>query len=217
MKKLIPILLAVCMLTALMAATVSADDHSQNAHVSIADETTNPDVVFPAGTVPAESELTDAILLPIHALVLSMWEHELAYDVQSAPFVWNALYYALSLYGEADDRAQLTQEALLLPSEAVHDFSRALFADLNELPALPPELDGFMSYDEASDSYRLSLGDFALTQTQLSPLAAQEDGSFTVDGILSSLEDGAVLCSFRATLVENDTMFGFSIADVSLY
>ncbi len=217
MKKLIPILLAVCMLTALMAAKVSADDHSLNADVSIADETTNPDVVFPDGSVPAESELTEGIQLPIHALVLSMWEHELPYNVQSAPFVWNALYYALSLYGETDDRAQLTDEALLLPSEAVHDFSRALFAQLDTLPTLPPELNGFMRYEETSDSYCLSLGDFALTQLQLGPLTAQTDGSFTLEGTLSGLEDGASLCSFRATLLENDTMFGFSILDVSLF
>lgn len=217
MKKLIPILLAVCMLTALMAAKVSADDHSQNADVSIADETANPDMVFPDGSVPAESELTEGIQLPIHALVLSMWEHELSYDTQSAPFVWNALYYALSLYGETDDRAQLTDDALLLPSEAVHDFSRALFARLDTLPALPPELNGFMSYEEASDSYRLSLGDFALTQPQLGPLISRADGSFTLEGILSALEDGTPLCSFRTTLLENDTMFGFSILDVSLF
>ena len=92
------------------------------------EETTNPDVFFPAGSVPAEAEWTEGIRLPVHALVLSMWEHDLAYDIGSAPFVWNALYYALSLYGEMDDRAQRTEEALLLPSEAVNDFARALFS-----------------------------------------------------------------------------------------
>lgn len=217
MKKLIPVLLALCLLVAPMTASVSADDHSRSVTAADIDHTTNPDVVFPAGTVPADSEWTDAILLPVHALVLSMTEHELAYDAQSAPFVWNALYYALSLYGQMDDRAQLTDQALLLPSESVNDFSRALFAGLDELPALPPELDGFVSYDQASDVYSLSLGDFALTQTELGQPIAQADGIYTVDGTLSSLEDGALLCSFRVTLLENDTMFGFSVLDVSLY
>lgn len=217
MKKLIPILLAVCLLVAPTTANVSADDHRQSATAAILDETANPDVVFMAGTVPADSEWTDAILLPIHALVLSMWEHELPYDIQSAPFVWNALYYALSLYGQADDRAQLTQDALLLPSESVNDFSRALFAGLNELPPLPPELDEFIRYDPVSDIYSLSLGDFALTRTELGKPTAQADSTLTVEGTLLSLEDDSPLCSFRATLVENDTMFGFSILDVSLF
>lgn len=217
MKKLIPILLAVCMLTGLMAATVSADDHTQIPIDFIVDETTNPDVVFPAGSVPAQSERTEGIRLPLHALVLAMWEHELTYDIRSAPFVWNALFYALSLYGEADDRAQLTDEALLLPSEAVYDFARALFADLEELPALPPEADGFVSYETTSDTYRLSLGDFAQTQLQTGVLTAQADGSFVLDGSLLALEDNTPLCSFRVTLQENDTMFGFSVTEISLY
>lgn len=217
MKKLIPIILAACMLTGLMAAKVSADEQTHPAVFPIADETANPDVVFPAGSVPAESGRTDGIQLPIHALVLAMWEHELTYNIQSAPFVWNALYYALSLYGEADDRAQLTQEALLLPSEAVNDFSRALFADLTELPPLPAESAPFIRYEETGDTYHLSLGDFALTQLQLGPLTTQPDGTFIAEGTLSALEDGTPLCSFRATLLENDTMFGFSVAEISLY
>ena len=217
MKKLIPILLAVCMLTALMAATASADDHSQTTAVPFVDETTNPDVVFPDGSVPAQSERLDGIRLPLHALVLAMWEHELPYDIQSAPFVWNALYYALSLYGEADDRAQLTEEALLLPSEAVHDFSRALFAHLEELPALPPDEEDFVSYESASDTYRLALGDFAQTQLQMGVLTAQADGSFVLEGTLLAPEDNTPLCFFRVTLQENDTMFGFSVTEISLY
>lgn len=217
MKKLIPIVLAVCMLTGLMAATVSADDQTHPAVFPITEEALNPDVVFPAGSVPAESGRTDGIQLPIHALVLAMWEHELTYDIQSAPFVWNALYYALSLYGEADDRAQLTQEALLLPSEAVNDFSRALFANLTELPPLPAQSAPFIHYEKTTDTYHLSLGDFALTQLQFGPLTGQPDGTFLAEGSLTAPEDGAPLCAFRATLLENDTMFGFSIAEISLY
>jgi len=217
MKKLIPALLMLCLLAAPMTAIVSADNNNHAVPPTTMDETTNPDVVFLAGSVPADCEQTDAILLPIHALILSMVEHELTYDHQSPAFVWNALYYALSLYGQTDARAQLTDEALLLPSESVHDFSRALFAQLSELPPLPDELDGFVDYNATSDVYSLALGDFALTQIQLGTLTKQADDTFTVDGTLTSLEDNTLLYSFRVTLVENDTMFGFSILDVSLH
>lgn len=213
MKKLIPLVLALCMLI----APISADEQGMNTAPSLPEETANPEVVFLAGSVPADATLMDAIGLPIHALVLSMTEHEFAYDPQSAPFVWNALYYALSMYGEADDRAELTQDALLLPSESVDDFFRALFAGLDTLPALPEQMDGFVSYHSNSDMYRLALGDFALTQIRLGQLMAQENGTFTVDGTLTSPEDSAPLSSFRVTLTENDTMFGFSILDVSLF
>ena len=217
MKKLLPILLAVCLLTAGMAATVSADERtSETPVIHFTDEMTEPDVVFSDGSVPAEAELTDGIQLPIHALVLSLWEHELTYDTQSAPFVWNALYYVLSLYGEADDRAELTEDALLLPSEAVQDFANALFADLEGLPPLP-DGNGFVSYDAVSDIYHLSIGDFAETRLLLGEPTAQADGSFLLDGTLTALEDDAPLLRFHVALQENDTMFGFSILDVSLY
>lgn len=213
MKKLIPLVLALCMLI----APISADEQGINTPPFLPEETGNPEVIFPAGSVPADAALMDAIGLPIHALVLSMTEHEFAYDPQSAPFVWNALYYALSMYGKADDRAELTQDALLLPSESVDDFFRALFAGLDALPALPEQMDGFVSYDPSSDMYRLALGDFALTQIRLGQPMTQENGTFIVNGTLTSPEDDAPLSSFRVALTENDTMFGFSILDVSLF
>lgn len=216
MKKLIPVLLALCLLAAPMTAMVSAGNNDLFVPPSTADEATVQDVAFLAGCVPADSELTDAIALPIHALVLSMTEHDQCYDIQSPEFVWTGLYYALSMYGEADDRALLTQEALLLPSESVHDFARALFAQIEALPPIPLQLTDFVSYETTTDTYRLSLGDFAQTQPQLDKLTPQTDGSFILDGTLTALEDSAPLCSFRVTLLENDTMFGFSILDASL-
>ncbi len=217
MKKLIPLLLAVSLLVTPMMAKVSADDQTQIDSPDLLPQSSAQDMIFPAGSVPADSALLDGIQLPIHALVLSMTEHEQCYNIQSPDFVWNGLYYALSMYGQADDRAQLTQEALLLPSESVHDFARALFAQLEDLPPIPAQLTDFVSYENTTDTYHLSLGDFAQTQTQLGELLPQADGSSILDGSLTALEDNTPLCSFRITLLENDTMFGFSILDVSLY
>lgn len=215
MKKLIPLLLAVCLLVTPMMGKVSADDHDHAISPELFPQSTEQDMIFPAGSVPADSALLDGIQLPIHALVLSMLEHEESYDIQSPSFVWTGLYYALSMYGQADDRAQLTQEALLLPSESVHDFARALFARLESLPAIPAQLTDFVRYEPATDTYQLALGDFAETVLLLGEPIPQEGGSFILDGTLTALEDSSPLCSFRITLLENDTMFGFSILDVS--
>lgn len=217
MKKLIPFLLAVCLLATPMAANVSADDRTDLPPVSIADDMTIPEAAFSDGSVPAQAELTEGIFPPLHALVLALYEHELSYDIHSAPFVWTALYYTLGLYGEFDDRAELTNEALLLPSEAIQDFARALFADLDELPALPAELADFVCYDSTTDIYSLSLGDFAQTQLRPGTLIAQADGSYILESALTSLEDSSTLCSFRVTLLENESMFGFSVAEISLF
>lgn len=216
MKKLIPLLLAVCLLVTPMMAKASADDQMLTGSPDLPPQSSAQDMIFPAGSVPADSALLDGIQLPIHALVLSMTEHEQRYDIQSPDFVWTGLYYALSMYGQTDDRTQLTQDALLLPSESVNDFARALFAQLEALPPIPAQLTDFVSYEATTDTYRLSLGDFAQTQTLLGELTTLADGFFVLDGSLNALEDGAPLCSFRVTLLENDTMFGFSIVDVSL-
>jgi len=216
MKNRISLLLAVCLLLIPMMAKVSADNHDASLPIEPLSQASAPEMIFPAGSVPADSALLDGIHLPIHALVLSMTEHDRQYNIQSPEFIWNALYYALSMYGVADDRAQLTQEALMLPSEAVHDFARALFAQVEELPQIPLSLHEFVSYETATDTYLLSLGDFAETQTLLGELSPQQNGVFLLNGTLTALEDNAPLCTFRATLLENDTMFGFSILDVSL-
>jgi len=216
MKKRIPLLLALCLLVIPMTGTVSADDHDPAFSPEPALQTVEQDITFPAGSVPADSALLDGIQLPIHALALSMLEHEDTYDTQSPDFVWNALYYALSMYGQADDRAQLTPEALLLPSESVHDFARALFARLESLPSVPPQMADFVPYEAATDTYWFAPGDFAETQPLLGDLTKQPDGSFLLDGSLTALEDNTPLCTFRITLLENDTMFGFSIVDACL-
>ena len=216
MKKLIPLLLAVCLLATPMTGKASADNHDLAHPLDPVPQSSGPELIFHAGSVPANCALLDGIQLPIHALVLSMAEHEHCYDIHSPDFVWNALYYALSMYGEADDRAQLTPEALLLPSESVYDFAHALFAHLEALPPIPSLLTEFVSYENTTDTYCLSLGDFAETQPRLGKLTPQMDGFFLLDGTLTALEDDSPLCSFRITLLENDTMFGFSIVDVSL-
>lgn len=207
MKKLLCTLLSVCLLALPMSAGVLADDLSETP------QTQYEEVGFLPGSVPADSALTDGIRLPLGALALSMLESGMDYDAGSDAFIWNALYYVLSLYGQEDDRAQVTEHSLLLPSECIGDFFAALFAARPELPAIPAELSGKISYDPDGDLYELALGDPALTSIELASPAPAGGGLFTLDGTLTAPDSGSVICSFRATLAENDTMFGFSIVD----
>ena len=207
MIKLVCTLLSVCLLALPMSASVLADD------LSAAPQTQYEEVGFLPGTVPAASALTDGISLPLSALALSMLECGLEYDANSDAFVWNALYYVLSLYGHTDDRAQVTEQALLLPSECIGDFFVALFAHRQELPAIPAELADKIAYDPNSDSYQLALGDPALVAVGLTSPTPTAEGLFTLDGTLTAPDRGNVICSFRAVLTENDTMFGFSVVD----
>ena len=200
MKKLFCVLLCVLLLAAPMSASALAEE-----------PTHSPD--FQPGSVPAYSALTDGISLPMTALALSMLESGMDYDPDSDVFVWNALYYVLHLYGREDDRAQVTEQALLLPSECIADFFAATFALRQQLPPIPQNLDCKVSYDAETDLYHLALGDPALVKTELNSPAPAADGLFTLDGRLTDPDSGSEICSFRALLEENDTMFGFSIVD----
>ena len=67
---------------------------------------------FIPGDVPAQSGTMDAMVAPVNALVMCMVEQGLAYNDQDDVFLWNSLYYMLSLCGQMDERAELTDADL---------------------------------------------------------------------------------------------------------
>lgn len=218
MKKIALMALVLSILVVPMTGRVSADDHVSDTLPPVIVQPDSPDVQqgFLPGSVPAESAAMDAIRLPLNALILSMAEHGLVYDADSDDFVWNALYYALNMYGQTDDRAQLDGDTLVLPSESAQDFLCALFAGRSQLPALPETLADRVGYDALTDQFCLTVGDVGLAETVFDAPVYSGDGLYTVDGRLTNPEDGAVLCSFHAVLEENESMFGFSIQNVVL-
>lgn len=218
MKKIVLMALVLSILVVPMTGKVSADDHVSDTLPPVIVQPVSPDVQqgFLPGSVPADSSVMDAIQLPINALVLSMAEHGLVYDANSDDFVWNALYYALNMYGQADDRAQLDGDTLMLPSESAQDFLCALFAQRSQLPPLPDALSDRIGYDALTDQFCLTIGDLGLAQTVFNAPVCTGNGLYTVDGSLTNPEDGSILCSFRITLVENESMFGFSVVNAVL-
>lgn len=100
----------------------------------------------------------DAMVAPVNALVMCMVEQGLAYNDQDDVFLWNSLYYMLSLCGQMDERAELTDDMLILPAETVADYAGALFSNFDGLPALPREMNGRVSYDWQNDTFRLARG-----------------------------------------------------------
>ena len=66
---------------------------------------------------PAQTSLSQSMYPAVHALVMAMTENHLEYDPENSEFLWTTLYYMLSLYGERDQRAELTDEALFFPGE----------------------------------------------------------------------------------------------------
>ena len=172
---------------------------------------------FVPGSVPAQISQVESMVPPVNAMVMCMVEQDLDYDETSRVFLWNSLYYMISLCGEMDSRAEFTDETMILPTEAVEDYAAALFADYHGLPELPRDLEERVSYDPQQDCYHLARGDAGLCEAVIEEVQTWENGGLEVTGALVSLEDGSVLCRFTADLLENNLMFGYAIADMRVY
>ena len=175
-----------------------------------------PGMEFIPGSVPAESAPMEGMIPPINALVLSMLEQDLVYDEDSDVFLWNSVYYMISLYGQMDSRAELTDDTLILPTETLEDYAAALFTNYHGLPQLPEQLKDRVSYDSQNDTYRLARGDAGLSETRLSAARQMPDGTIQVNGTLVALENENPLCSFTAVLTANNSMFGYSISGLNI-
>lgn len=168
------------------------------------------------GSVPAQSQALDAVEPPLHALALSMLERDLAYDPSNPEFMWNSLYYMIGMYSELDWRYQDHGNTFAVPSELVEDITYALFGQYVPLPAIPASLEDFVSYSEKNDQYTLTKGDIGLMELQLSPLVSLGDGTYQVTGYFVGLEHEEVFCTIQGQLLENDSMFGYCIQDLSV-
>lgn len=174
-----------------------------------------PESSFIPGHVPAETDALQSVTPPVHALVLCMTENNLEYG-KSDLFTWKSLYYMLSLYGQMDTRAELTDDTLILPAETVADYACALFPDFRGLPKVPTALKDAVRYDAGQDQYLLARGDEGLAETVLSESRTLSGGGLLVSGSLVDPSNGSVLVNFQATLTPNDGMFGYAVADLKL-
>ena len=75
------------------------------------------------GSAPAQPDASESMYPAVHALVMAMTENHLDYDPEDPEFLWTSLYYMLSLYGQRDERAEVTDDSLLLPGEVIRLYS----------------------------------------------------------------------------------------------
>lgn len=168
------------------------------------------------GNVPAQSNAAQSMTPAVHALVLAMTENHLDYDPGDSEFLWTSLYYMLSLYGQMDERAEFTDDTMILPSEMVRDYAAALYPDVAQLPDIPSPISERISYSAAEDCYRLTRGDEGLIQVVVDGSQTQENGQVVLSGRMVALEDNSTLYTFQATLSPRDTMFGFIIDSLAI-
>ena len=209
MKKI----LLTAMLAALLVLPLEGIAQAETVEPSTTETPVAQEVEFIPGDVPAETGPLDSMTPAIHGVVLAILNHDTEHFASADSVLgWEAAYNMLSLYGQMDDRAEYTEEELVLPAEIVMDFSAALAVDLNELPM---DLSDRMVYENDSDCYRLVCGEPGLAQIQLCSAVTTYEG-LDVTGALTYLVDGTDLAQFRATLVPADNLFGYTLIDLIL-
>ena len=207
MKKLLASLTILTILALPLGSAASAEQQTPPADLSVEEV---------HGNIPAQADAAQAMYPAVHSLVLAMTENDLEYAPEDSEFLWTSLYYMLSLYGQMDERAELTDDTLILPSEMVRDYAAALYPDVAQLPDIPAPISQRIAYFASDDSYHLARGDEALIQVTVDDTQAQDNGQVILSGRMTALEDGSTLYTFQSTLSPRDTMFGFIIDSLTI-
>lgn len=157
----------------------------------------------------------EAMESPVTALVMSMYERDLQYQVEEPYFVWSALYYMVGIYESRDWRVEEQGDWIVVPEEMIQDSAFALFGYSLDLPEIPEELADFIQKKE-DFTYHLAQGDPSLTACKLITTTEQADGSLLLTGETVFLVDGSILYEFSVILKENQGMYPYFVSDVTI-
>ena len=155
MKKLLASLTILTILALPLGSAASAEQQTPPADLSVEEV---------HGNIPAQADAAQTMYPAVHSLVLAMTENDLEYAPEDSEFLWTSLYYMLSLYGQMDERAEFTDDTLILPSEMVRDYAAALYPQVEQLPGIPSPISQRIRYQASDDSYHLARGDEGLAE-----------------------------------------------------
>ena len=160
MKKLLASLTILTILALPLGSAASAEQQTPPADLSVEEV---------HGNIPAQADAAQTMYPAVHSLVLAMTENDLEYAPEDSEFLWTSLYYMLSLYGQMDERAEFTDDTLILPSEMVRDYAAALYPQVEQLPGIPSPISQRIRYQASDDSYHLARGDEGLAEVSFRP------------------------------------------------
>lgn len=173
------------------------------------------DPVYISGTAPAQTDVS-SMIPALHGVLLAMDNQGVtSFAADNDVFSWEMLYNLLSMYGQMDARAWFEDDVLVLPGEAVADYSAAILPAPISPETLPEDLADRMRYDAEFDEYLLYCGSDDLSQVVIDDLI--ENGSrISLSGRLVYLAEDETLCSFIAELSLRDNMFGYSLSTLEV-
>lgn len=207
MKKLLTVLIA-CVLILPFALPALAVPEEAAAPVPVNE--------YLPGRVPARTDASEAMSPALHAAVLAMMNQDAdRFDPSDSSLAWESLYNLLSLYGQLDNRVEESGGVLLLPEETAWDYAAALGLASDGMGTLPAGVPDRLSYDSASQCYRVTAGEDSLSQLQVRQ-TERTAGGLRLTGALVFLPENRDLVHFQAELRPRDNLFGWSLAGMAL-
>ena len=171
--------------------------------------------LYVPGNAPAQTDV--ASMLPaLHGVLLAMDNQGMtSFTADDDLLSWEMLYNLLSMYGQMDSRAWFEEDVLVLPGEAVQDYSAAILPAPLSPAELPEELSDRMVYDPDFDEFRLYCGSDDLSQVVIDQCVGYSD-AVSVSGRLVYLAEEETLLSFSAELALRDNMFGYTLTQLTI-
>lgn len=148
---------------------------------------------------------------PADSLLMCMVENNITYDPADSTFFWKALYYFAGIYGPSHTLAEVDENGVLkLPRQTLREYASTLFADYDDLLAIPPSMNSSIEYNSDWDAYILSTGDRGLSQSEITVFADNGDGTYTITVELKGTVENDLIAKGRFKLVKNEYTDGIT-------
>ena len=206
-KLLLTALLAAALLLPLGTIALADDDTAR--------QETDAVYLYVSGNAPAQTDVS-SMIPAVHGVLLAM-DHQgvTSFTTGQDDLSWVVLYNLLSMYGQMDNRAWFEEDVLVLPAEAVMDYSAAILSAPLSPVDLPEDLSDRMSYDSEFDEYHLYCGNDDLSQVVIDECVENPD-YVSLSGRLVYLAEEETLLSFTAQLSLQDNMFGYRLTELDI-
>lgn len=148
---------------------------------------------------------------PADALLMCMVENDIAYDPADSTFFWKALYYFAGIYGPGHTLAEVDENGVLkLPRQTLREYASTLFADYDDLLAIPPSMNSSIEYNSDWDAYILSTGDRGISQSEITAFSDDGDGTYTITVELKGTVENDLIAKGEFKLVKNEYTDGIT-------
>ncbi len=154
------------------------------------------------GDIRAMAPILDSVSRTLGVVSGQSW------DGSDAASLWSALYLMGVNWGQTDARVTVDSDNAfcLVPANVMLEWAGALSPTLSALPELPAGLSS-VSYDGASDAYRMELSDMGELETRIADYADLGNGAYSVS-LKGYLGGDEAFGGVDFTLVKNPNLAG---------